>query len=72
MKDESILEEIQVAKDSVAGAESDLAALLKKIEIAPRAEKMTISEALQSAFQKLRGAREHLGKLEALIRGDDP
>jgi hypothetical protein len=37
----------------------------------PRAEKTTISEALHDAFQKLRDAREHLGKLETLIRAKD-
>jgi hypothetical protein len=71
MKDKIILEEIGVAKNGVADAENDLARLLKEIEVAPRAEKTTISEALHAAFQKLRDAREHLGKLETLIRGKD-
>jgi hypothetical protein len=71
MKDNIVLQEIRVAKDSVTDAESDLTRLLKEIEGAPRAEKTTISEALRSAFQKLRDAREHLGKLEILIGKDD-
>ena len=72
MKNNKIaLEEIRVAKSGVADAESDLAKLLKEIEAAPRAEKTTISEALHKAFQKLRDAREHLGKLETLIQGED-
>ena len=71
MNDKIILDEIRVAKDRVADAESDLARLLKEIEVAPRAEKTTISEALHNAFQKLRDAREHLGKLETLIRAKD-
>ena len=71
MNDKIILEEIRVAVDRVANAENDLARLLKEIEAAPRAEKTTISEALHNAFQKLRDAREHLGKLETLIRAKD-
>jgi hypothetical protein len=68
MSDKSILDEIRVAKDRVADAENDLARLLKEIEVSPRAEKTTITEALQSAFQKLRDARERLGTLETLVR----
>ncbi len=71
MKSEIILEEVRVAKTGVADAESDLVRLLKEIEVAPRADKTTISVALQGAFQKLRDAREHLGKLEKLVRGKD-
>jgi len=72
MNDKIVLEEIRVAKDAVADAVNQLDRLLKEIEIAPRAEKTTISEALHNAFQKLRDAREHLGKLETLIeaKGD--
>jgi hypothetical protein len=71
MNDKTILEEIRVAKDAVADAESELAGTLKEIEVAPRAEKTTISGALHDAFQKLRDAREHLGKLETLIEPKD-
>jgi hypothetical protein len=70
MKDK-VLEEIRVAKNGVADAESDLTRLLKELQVAPRAEKMAISEALQGAFQKLRDAREHLDNLETLILGED-
>jgi hypothetical protein len=68
MKDELALQEVRVAKNGVAEAESDLAKLLKEIQAAPRAEKTTISEALQSAFEKLRDAREHLGRVETLLQ----
>jgi hypothetical protein len=71
MNDKIILEEIRAAMDGVADAENDLARLLNEIEAAPRAEKTTISEALNDAFEKLRDAREHLGKLETLIRVKD-
>ena len=69
--DRTALEELHVAKTCVNDAETDLARLLNEIEVAPRAEKMAISEALRQAFQKLRDAREHLGKLEKLLGADD-
>jgi hypothetical protein len=71
MKEQRILGEIQAAQVAVADAEGDLARLLREIEAASRAEKTTISEALRSAFHKLRDAREHLGTLEKLARGQD-
>lgn len=67
--DEQLLREIQAAKDAVADAEGDLARLLREIESALRAEKITISETLQKAFDKLRAAREHLVRIETLAIG---
>ena len=67
MKSERIVEEIRIAKDGVADAENDLAGLLKAIDIAPRADKTTISGALRRAFEKLRTARDHLEKLEKRV-----
>ena len=64
--DEQLLQEIRVAKDAIADAEGDLARLLREIQTAVRAEKTTISEALQKAFDKLRAARGHLVRLEDL------
>ena len=64
--DEQLLQEIKSAKDAVADAEGDLARLLGEIQTGVRAEKTTISEALQKAFDKLRAARGHLVRLEDL------
>jgi len=71
MKSELVLEEIRTAKNRVADAESDLARLLSEVQVAPRAEKTTISAVLENAFHKLRDAREHLGKLETLLESND-
>ncbi|HLK36541.1 MAG TPA: hypothetical protein VKU41_07290 [Polyangiaceae bacterium] len=71
MNDELVLEEVRMAKNTIADAESELTRLMSDIQAAPRAEKTTISEALHSAFQKLRDAREHFAQLETLIRGKD-
>jgi hypothetical protein len=68
MKDKRIVEEIRAAKDGVTAAEDDLARLLREIRGGARAEKITISEALQTAFDKLRATRKHLVTLEKLTR----
>jgi hypothetical protein len=71
MKEQRILEEIRAAENVVAEAEGDLARLLQEIRRGLRAEKTTISDALQSAFDKLRAARQHLETLEKLAREPD-
>jgi len=70
-KGQRILEETRAAKDGVAEAEGDLAKLLRDIRGGARAEKITISEALQAAFDKLRTARQHLVTLEKLAGEPD-
>jgi len=72
MKEQLVLGEIHAAKNAIADAEGDLAQLLSEVQVASRAEKTTISEAMQNAFHKLRAAREHLVALEKLTRGEDP
>lgn len=71
MNEARFLVEVRAAKNAVADAEGDLAKLLHEIRGALRAEKVTISEALQEAFDKLRAAREHLVTLEKLAGGPD-
>jgi hypothetical protein len=71
MNEARFLVEVRAAKNAVAEAEGDLAKLLQEIRGALRAEKVTISEALQAAFDKLSAAREHLVTLEKLAREPD-
>ena len=71
MKEQLVLAEVHSAKNAIADAESDLAQLLSEIQVASRAEKTPISEAMQNGFHKLRAAREHLVALEKLARGED-
>ncbi len=66
MSEARFLVEVRAAKNAVAEAEDDLAKLLREIRNSLRAEKITISEVLQAAFDKLRDAREHLVTLEKL------
>lgn len=62
--DDQVLLEIRSAKDAVADAEGDLVRILSEIDVAPRAEKTAISDALRNAILKLRAARTHLVLLE--------
>jgi outer membrane PBP1 activator LpoA protein len=71
MKDELLLANVRLAQSEVAEAEDQLANLLRELEPAARAEKTTISIALEAAFGKLRAARHHLGVLETLAGGDE-
>ena len=71
MADAIVLEEIQAAEKGVAEAEIELERLMHDLQVAPRAEKTTISAVLENAFQKVRDAREHLGKVGILLRGAD-
>ncbi len=71
MNEPRFLVEVRAAKNAVTEAEDDLAKLLNEIRSALRAEKVTMSEVLQRAFDKLRDAREHLVTLEKLAREPD-
>ena len=55
--------EIDVALAEVTAAEDALAALLRDLRAGARAEKVTVSEAVQDAFMRLRKAREMLANL---------
>lgn len=71
MKEHRVLVEVRAAKNAVAEAEGQLAKLLEEIRGGVRAEKVTISEALQEAFDVLRAARKHLVTLEKLATPPD-
>jgi hypothetical protein len=68
VREQRILVEVQAAHAGVAEAGGDLARLLRELGGGLRAEKVTISEAVQHALGKLRAAREHLETLEKLAR----
>lgn len=61
---------VEAAKRNVIDAEADLERLLSELRAVARAEKTTISEVLESAFNKLRAARRELEALEQLVAND--
>ena len=63
---------IQAAKHHVGAAEAELDKLMREVQVEPRSQKTTISEVMQSAFEKLRAAKASVAELEALlITGDE-
>jgi outer membrane PBP1 activator LpoA protein len=64
-----LLKNVTTSKQEIADAERHLSKVLQDLGAAPRAEKTTISGVVQTAFDRLRSARESLDKLEKLIKG---
>jgi hypothetical protein len=55
---------ISSALEEVSAADKDLSELLRRIRVAPRAEKTTISNALEQALARLRVAQADLLALQ--------
>ncbi len=58
---------IDIALAEVDAAETALAMLLLELRRAPRAEKVTVTEVIESAFARLRAARQELARLHDLV-----
>ncbi|KYF51415.1 hypothetical protein BE08_32235 [Sorangium cellulosum] len=71
MQKKTLLEKVTAAKQEIADAESNLERALREIQVAPRADKTTVSEVVQAAFTKLRAARTNLTELEGLVMTDE-
>lgn len=71
MLKKNLLEKITAAKREITDAESNLEQALAEIQVAPRADKMAVSEVVQEAFTKLRAARTNLIDLEGLVLSDE-
>ena len=69
MKKELILKKIESAQRDIAAAQDELENALRDIQLAPRAEKTTISKVLETAFAKVKAARVNLSDLESDIAG---
>jgi tRNA C32,U32 (ribose-2'-O)-methylase TrmJ len=68
-KQKLILKSVSTSKQEIEDAERHLSKVLQGLGAAPRAQKTTISGVVQTAFDRLRSARESLDKLEKLIKG---
>jgi hypothetical protein len=65
-----VVSKVQAAKTELTKAEADIEKLLRELRVKARAEKTTISEVLQTAFNKLRSARRNVEALEEIIATD--
>jgi len=61
------LQKVEFAKREIDAAATALEAAMQLVELAPRAQKVTISASLEQAFVRLRAAQRDLADLEALI-----
>jgi hypothetical protein len=64
---EELREKLDAALAEVTAAEKTLEGLLRDLQVAPRAEKVTITQIVETAFRRLRTAREQLAKLHELV-----
>lgn len=67
-KKKQITENVQRAKHEIAEAEADLDNVIRAIGALPRAQKVTISEVVSAAFEKLTSAHGRLAELEKLLK----
>lgn len=67
MKVNLLVSKVEAAKLAIAKAQSDLEAAINEIRVAPRAEKIALSDVLEDAFEKLRAAKAELLEIEALL-----
>jgi hypothetical protein len=63
---------LQSARDAIAKAEADLETALNAVQVAPRAEKIAISQVLEVAVQRVRELRLEVVNLEAMVKEHDP
>jgi hypothetical protein len=69
-KQKLLLKSLATTKQEIEDAERDLSKVLQELGAAPRAAKTTITDVVQTAFDRLRSARESLEGLEHIIKGD--
>jgi DNA polymerase III delta prime subunit len=71
MKTKKIKENVDRAKREISDAEGDLRKLIAQLQALPRAQKVTVSEAVSHAFEKLQSAHGRLAELEDILDDDD-
>jgi len=71
MNKKLLLEKIAASKRDIAEAEARMTKVIRQVDVAPRAEKRTISEGVAEAIDKLTSARKDLEALEKLVLEND-
>lgn len=66
-----LLDKIEAAKRYLNAAELELDGLMGEIPAEPRAQKTTVSQVVQSMFEKLREAKSDVSQLETLLSESD-
>jgi hypothetical protein len=67
----ALLGKIATAKQDIGTASRALERLIQEIDVAERAEKRTVSAAVETAFANLRAALANLAALEEMLEAAD-
>ena len=67
MRIEEMAKKLQTAKDAIAKAEAELQDALAQVRVAPRAEKIAISQVLEHAVARVHAARVEVTDLETSL-----
>jgi hypothetical protein len=62
------MEKLELAKREIEAAERALDEALRLVELVPKAQKVTISSALDQALSRLQAARQDLAELQDMNR----
>lgn len=68
--DDGIRSKLEDARSDVEQAEARLEGVLAELRVAPRAEKVRVSRAIEEALERLRNARAKLSVAEIVRTGD--
>lgn len=71
MNKKQLLTKIEAAKVHVNAAEAELDQMMADLRAQPRSQKTTVSEIMQSTFDKLRSAQSDVATLERLLKAMD-
>ena len=64
------LENLETARAAVESAQADLERLLTEVDVAPRAEKVAVSQIVLSALSRLREANASVLRAEAVLASE--
>lgn len=62
-----LLQRIGSAKVEISAAEEEVLAVLRELRVSASGEEVTVSQVVEDAFERLRGAKEILAHLEKLL-----
>lgn len=71
MAPNEVKEAIRKVAAEIDDAEANLATVIATLEALPRAEKVSVSEVVRAAFDRLRAAQTRLGELERQLAEDE-
>jgi tRNA C32,U32 (ribose-2'-O)-methylase TrmJ len=67
MVNPEIVQKTEIAKQAIIDAQHELEKVVDELDVAPRAQKRHVGEALKDALQRLRVAQNELAALKELL-----